>query len=150
MKLIIRPFAAADQAAAEALIFAGLAERWGRLDPSLNEDVRDIAGNYQNGCFLVAVADEKLVGTGALIPETTGVMRIVRMSVAKTVRRQGVGQAILERLIVEARARECRRLLCETTKSWTDAIAFYQQNGFHTAHVDDHDHHFYLTLNQKN
>src|SRR6478736_3198226 len=123
-RFVLRPFEPADQAAAQALIVAGLAERWGTLDPTLNPDLRDIATSYGEAVFLVAVAGDAVIGTGALIHEAPGVARIVRMSVAATWRRRGAGRAILTALCEEARAAGYRHVVLETTSSWTDAIAF--------------------------
>jgi len=40
--LLFRRFEPKDQAAVQALILAGLRDRWGSLDPSLNRDLHDI------------------------------------------------------------------------------------------------------------
>lgn len=129
----VRRVRAGDQAAARALILAGLAEHWGALDPTLNPDLDDIAATYGAGVFLVAVADEdgaeRIVGTRALQPVDAMTGQIVRMSVARAARRQEVGRQILDALLAEARARGMRRIVLETTANWADAIAFYRCAG---------------------
>lgn len=145
-ELQIRPFTPADQAAAKALILRGLEEHWGILDLTRNPDLNDIATSYADGVFLVALQGEDLVGTGALMPETDGVGRIVRMSVATALRRHGLGKAILDGLCAAARQRGYRQLVLETTKTWDDAIGFYTRYGFQTVSMDDEDRHFALDL----
>ncbi|BCX05682.1 MAG: hypothetical protein KatS3mg053_3620 [Candidatus Roseilinea sp.] len=145
-ELIIARFTPADQPAARTLILAGLQERWGVLDPSLNPDLDDIAVSYAEGVFVVARLAGQLVGTGALLPEGERIGRIVRMSVARRHRRCGIGARILQALLDEARARGYHTIVLETTETWDDAIAFYMQHGFRIVARRDGEVHFALTL----
>ncbi len=131
---MIRPFQPKDQIAAKNLILAGLEERWGALDPDKNPDLDDIGRAYGRGRFLAAECGGEIVGTGALLLEDGGYGRIVRMSVAKEKRRQGIATAILNELIAFARQSGCTHLTLETTADWTDAIQFYLNNGFTITH----------------
>ena len=137
----IRPFQPTDQQAAQQLILTGLAEHWGSLDPTLNPDLDDIATNYAHGTFLVAVLDGEVVGTGAIVPENEN-GRIVRMSVAKAKRRQGIATVILNALIQIAQENQYQQIVLETTSTWEDAISFYQRSGFTITHHADGDTHF--------
>jgi putative acetyltransferase len=132
----IRPFAPADQAPAQQLILAGLGEHWGAIDFSLNQDLNDIGHTYANGTFLVATFDDKIIGTGALLPAMEGTGQIVRMSVHREWRRQGIGRRLLDALIQAARQRGYRRLLLETTSSWQEVVQFYRRYGFSITHYD--------------
>ena len=127
-----RPFSPTDQAAAKQLILAGLAEHWGELDLSLNPDLNDIQASYidSGGMFLVVEADDKLIGTGALLPEGNNAARIVRVSVHKDYRRLGIGVAITEALVESARQAGYTKVLVETTDTWEPAIRLYQDFGF--------------------
>ena len=145
-KVTLRPFHPTDQAAAQQLILDGLAGHWGALDPTRNPDLHDIGAGYAAGVFLVAVQNGRLIGTGALMPEAPGVARIVRMSVAREMRRRGIGRAILEALLATAHARGCRQVVLETTATWQEAIAFYERHGFRRVAVRDGDVHFVLDL----
>jgi putative acetyltransferase len=139
----VRRFRAEDQAAARALILAGLAEHWGTLDPTLNPDLDDIAATYAAGVVYVAVTpDGAIVGTGALRPVDATTGEIVRMSVAREARRQGVGRRILGALLDEARARGMTRAILETTATWEGARAFYRSAGFEITHYADGDVYF--------
>ena len=144
--MVIRPFRRSDEAAARRLILDGLRERWGELDEAKNPDLDDIANSYADGRFLVACLRDEVIGTGALILEAAGVGRIVRMSVARSRRREGVGTRMLEALLEEARAGGYRRVVLETTATWEDAIAFYRWHGFRRVAVRDGDAHFVREL----
>ena len=128
----IRPFRPTDQSAAQQLILDGLQEHWGTLDPTLNPDLNDITASYlQAGhAFFVVEEDGALIGTGGLLNEAPGVGRIVRVSVSPAQRRRGLGRAISEFLITNARQRGCHTLLVETTATWTAAIRLYETCGF--------------------
>jgi N-acetylglutamate synthase-like GNAT family acetyltransferase len=71
---------------------AGLEEHWGVLDPTKNPDLEDIGLTYADAIFLVAQQNNKIIGTGALIPKPDGTAEIVRMSVAADWRRKGIGR----------------------------------------------------------
>lgn len=144
--LTIQPFTPPDQSAAKSLILAGLAERWGQLDPSLNPDLDDIATQYAKAIFLVAYQDSLLVGTGALVDEDERTGRVTRMSVAPTHRRQGLGTQILDKLIQHGTKKGFVRIVLETTPTWHSAITFYERYGFRTTHLADGDRHFELLL----
>jgi GNAT superfamily N-acetyltransferase len=132
--VILRDFQPEDQAAARALILAGLAERWGWLDPQRNPDLEDIARSYDGAVILVAYLEGRLVGTGALVPRSEDEAEIVRMSVASDLRRQGVGGRILAELLGRARMLGIRRVVLETTATWGDAVDFYLKHGFRITH----------------
>ena len=129
--LIIEELDVANQHRAAELVRAGLAERWGRLDPDLNPDLDDMVTAYHGGrTILVLDVSRRPVGTGTLMPQSSSDAEIVRMAVAPTARRQGVGRLIVDELINTARRWEADRVVLETTSTWTDAVSFYQRCGF--------------------
>ena len=139
MLTTLRPFTPADQQAARALILEGLGERFGYIDETRNPDVDDIAAEYlaQGHVFLVAEQAGALVGTGALRcepdePDGTDAMpcQLVRVSVRRDLRHQGIARALVAALLTEARARGRRRVWVETNAGWRDAIALYERLGF--------------------
>lgn len=144
--ITLLPFQPADQQAVRDLILAGLAEHWGTLDPARNPDLKDIAASYTGAVFLVARQAGRIIGCGALVPRTVETAGIVRMSVAADVRRQGVGCLILTALCDHARAGGFRRVVLETTATWTEVIAFYLRFGFRITHHQDDDVYFLLEL----
>ena len=130
-RFVIREFQADDQAPAQELILAGLREHWGdAFDPAQNPDLDDIAATYAAGVFLIAFSGVRLVGTGALIPENQTVARILRMSVAADLRRQGLGSQLLQALCDQARERGYSEIILETTSTWEGVKAFYLDFGF--------------------
>ena len=143
-RIQVRPFQPSDQTLTKKLILAGLADHWGTLDPTLNPDLNDITHSYRGETFLLAVQGEEIIGCGALIEEEgmAGYGRIVRMSVKKENRRQGLGQLILHHLQLAAQQRHFHKIVLETTQTWLDVVAFYQANGFQIIGHQDGDTHF--------
>lgn len=144
--ILIRPFHPADQSEVKDLILAGLAEHWGSLDPSRNPDLDDITTSYAGALFLVAHLDDRLVGTGALIPRCSTMAEIVRMSVAKSYRRRRIGRLILIRLLDHAQQAGYEQVILETTATWQEAVEFYKANGFLLTHYQAGDVYFRLDL----
>lgn len=141
--MIIRPFAAVDQEQARALILQGLGEHFGFIDPTLNPDLDDITAycRARDGYFLVVENRGDLVGTGALILEAENTGRIVRMSVHRSFRRQGIARRLVAELLAEARRRGYGRVVVETNDDWRDAITLYERCGFrHYAHRNGEAH----------
>ncbi len=144
--ITLTPFRREDQQAVRSLILAGMAEHWGAVDESLNPDLNDIAGSYAGAVFLVARQGQRVVGTGALASGLDGTAEVKRMSVAADLRRQGLGKRILTALIEQARARGCRRVILETTSTWTEVIEFYLDYGFRVTHTCEGDTYFIFEL----
>lgn len=142
----ISPFQPEDQEEAKNLVLAGLVEHWGFLDPTLNPDLNDIAATYADGIFLIARQDHRIVGTGALLPRSDDTAEIMRMSVSSTLRRSGLGSAILQRLVEYAKTRGYHKLVLETTSTWLEVIEFYLKLGFQITHHQDGDTYFVLNL----
>ena len=133
-QLIFRDFAPNDQAPVKALVLAGMAQRYGDIDPSLNPDLNDIHKHYvqQAASFIIVEVAGEMVGCGALILENGSreVGRIVRVSVRADQQRRGYGRQISQRLIEIAEARGFARLLVETNDDWDSALRLYQSLGF--------------------
>jgi putative acetyltransferase len=145
----ISAFVPQDQPETKALILAGLIEHWGILDPTVNPDLEDIAQYYDSEIFLLAKKDGKIIGTGALIRENAQTGRVVRMSVAKDMRRFRIGSRLLEALCAAARTRGYRQLVLETTTSWQDAKEFYLNFGFNITGYAEGNTHFKLSLEDR-
>jgi GNAT superfamily N-acetyltransferase len=146
--VIILPFQPENQAEVKNVILAGLAEHWGTIDPSKNPDLNDICSTYANAIFLVAWLQNRIIGTGALVPKSNNTAEVVRMSVAADMRRQGIASQILQRLCDHARSRGYRRLVLETTETWHEVIEFYKRFGFQITHSLNGDVYFALDLSQ--
>jgi len=144
--LEFRPFQPEDQDEVKNLILSGLVDHWGKLDPTKNPDLNNIAHSYADAIFLVARLDGRIVGTGALVPRAGGTAEIVRMSVASDLRRMGIGKRILLELIHRAKARGFSCIILETTAKWAEVIAFYQSMGFRLTHLVNGDQYFEMDL----
>lgn len=146
--LLIRPFDARDQEAARRLILEGLGEHFGSIDEARNPDLIDIAASYlaPGHVFVVAQIGARLVGTGALVAAGEGVGRIVRVTVSREHRRQGIGSALVEHLVQTARHCGMTHMQVETLKDWTDAIGLYHSCGFREYEQGDVDTRMALDL----
>lgn len=142
----ILPFHSENQESVQNLILAGLEEYWGTLDENKNPDLQNITETYQNGIFLVAWLDNETVGTGAFMPRSIETVEVVRMSVSRHMRRQGIGQQMLAALCSRAYQRGFKQVILETTATWQNAIAFYKTFGFQITHYSDGDVYFALDL----
>lgn len=143
----IRPFNRKYQNAVNNLINEGLGEHWGTIDPSKNQDLDDIEASYKDGDFFVALLDNEVVGTGAIIHSSKQVAEIVRMSVSPKYRRMGIGHSILDQLVTTAITKGYKKVILETTASWTDVIRFYEVYGFKFTHEINGDRYFELIIN---
>jgi|TARA_Y100000310_G_C20518796_1_gene732598 GNAT superfamily N-acetyltransferase len=144
--MTIVPFSARMQREAEKLVVDGLVERWGFNDPEKNPDLRDISDAYRGGEFFVGLLDGRIVATGAVVQESHSVARIMRMSVVRELRGEGLGKAMLTHLEQVARSRGCHTSVLETTADWSDAINFYRSQGYAVEGYANGDAHFRKAL----
>lgn len=144
----IRPFDPGDQDEVRALVLSGLADHWGELDPTLNPDLNDIAGWYgpRGGYTIVLEVDGVIAGTATMYEKAASTAELVRMSVSREHRGQGIGKRLVRALADEARRRGYAALECETTDTWDDAIGLYTASGFAIIDRRDGDVFFRLDL----
>lgn len=126
----LRDFQRQDQDEVRRLILQGLRDHWGAIDESLNPDLDDIAASYDSGRTIVAERSGGLVGTGTVLPVAPAVAEIRRMSVHASFRRRGVGRAITRELVETARRWSAKKVVLETSSTWTDVVQFYVASGF--------------------
>jgi predicted GNAT family N-acyltransferase len=89
-----------------------------RVPPEIEMDDRDAVCVHA-----LAYAQGRAVGTGRLLPDG----HIGRMAVLKESRSLGVGGAILERLVEEARRSGMKEVVLSAQ---THALGFYRRHGF--------------------
>ncbi|XVU23531.1 GNAT family N-acetyltransferase [Actinoplanes sp. CA-054009] len=82
------------------------------------------------GRLLVARDGDRVVGVGALKPVDADVAEIKRMYVRPEARKQGVGRAILVRLLADAREIGYRTARLETVAFMREAHVLYRSLGF--------------------
>lgn len=132
---MIEELSETNQHEAADLVRAGLAERWGRLDPHANPDLDDLLAAVGDGrTILVRTDDGRIAGTGTLVPRSDSTAEVVRMSVVESARRLGIGRLIVDELLATACRWGVERVTLETTSTWTDAIDFYRRCGFVVTH----------------
>ncbi len=95
------------------------------LDPSLTTDV-----SPSNELFLVARIDGIAVGCGCLERTAPGTGDINRMWLSPEGHGQGLGRAMLDRLVSEARRFGIGQVRLETNQELTEAIDLYRSAGF--------------------
>ncbi|MGN6271627.1 MAG: ribosomal protein S18-alanine N-acetyltransferase [Protaetiibacter sp.] len=90
----------------------------------------ELAGRH--GYYLVAVddADAVLGYAGLLAPRGSGQADVQTIAVAESARRQGIGAALLDALLAEARARGAREVFLEVRADNPAAEALYASRGF--------------------
>ena len=138
----VAPLKTEDASAVRQLLIAGLTERWGSYEASFNPDIEGFPGSYADTLVLVAKQAGVIVGTGTLRQTGASRAEIVRMSVAASSRRTGIGSLILSDLLKFARKRAVHEVSLETTSSWSSAIKFYVRHGFLKTHEQGDDSYF--------
>ena len=133
-----RPGADADAAAALMVAYLTwghqrLREEYGIEEAPSNPAhvVASLAG-YQppGGTLLIAERDGRAVGVGALRRLGADVAEVKRMYVAPEARSLHLGSALLDRLILTARAWNARVLRLDTVRFMADAQRLYRSRGF--------------------
>jgi GNAT superfamily N-acetyltransferase len=83
------------------------------------------------GRLLLARSEGQMAGIACMKKLTEDIGEIKRMYVRPAVRRQGIGRALVSRLLAEARAIGYRRIRLDSTRFMKDAHALYRSFGFH-------------------
>ncbi len=129
-----RPGRTSDADALRALIF-GILHEYG-LPPSpdgTDADLSDVEAAYarQGGWFEVLLgADQSPVGSVGLFPLRPGTWELRKMYLAAAERGRGLGRALLQRAMDEARRRGAVRITLETATALTEALRLYERAGF--------------------
>jgi GNAT superfamily N-acetyltransferase len=129
ISVAVEPFDSADARRLIAALDAHLASRYApdqMFGPNLNqEQVKPGLGT-----FLVARADGRAIGCGALRRRDTTTSEVKRMYVEPEQRGRGVARAILAHLEAAARELGTHRLVLETGIYQAEAIGLYRRAGF--------------------
>ncbi|OGE32847.1 hypothetical protein A3C59_04350 [Candidatus Daviesbacteria bacterium RIFCSPHIGHO2_02_FULL_36_13] len=83
-----------------------------------------------NGDFLVATNEGKVIGMGALMKVSDDKAEVKRMRVSPDSQRQGLGKAILDRLEQRAKELGYKTLELDTSINQPAAQEFYMKNGY--------------------
>ncbi|MEJ6595172.1 GNAT family N-acetyltransferase [Parasphingorhabdus sp.] len=97
----------------------------------------------KGGQIIVALVDNRVVGTGAILPphhdpgDGRQWLEIIKMAAQKDLRGQGIGRAVLYALIGEARSMDADAIWLETNAELKAAIRLYERCGFRHLASDD-------------
>jgi putative acetyltransferase len=129
---LVRPALPEDGAVAQDLVFAILRSYGITPDPEgLDADVVTF-GQPGNGALdeLVAVAHGRVVGLVSLSEKRDGVGWLSKLFLDATLRRQGIGRALLAGAVDCARARGLHRVELRTRTLFREAVALYEATGW--------------------
>lgn len=85
--------------------------------------------------WVARTSDDEIVGHLQAVPREAGLWEVTNTAVAEHARGQGIGRALLERAVDEARAARVTRLILATATADVGNLRFYQRCGFRMTHV---------------
>lgn len=108
------------------------------LEDSDREQLEELETSIldKGGRIIVALLDDMVVGTGAILPphhdpgDGRKWLEIVKMAARKDLRGKGIGQAVMNALIAQARAMNADAIWLETNGNLEAAIRLYERSGF--------------------
>ena len=135
MPLEIRPYDPKDKDGVRDLILPIQRDEFGiEITYADQPDLQDIETFYRRGSgeFWVAVSDDRVVGTIALIDIGNHQAALRKMFVDAAFRGKDAGVAfqLLERLLAHARQEGLKEVYLGTTSSFLAAHRFYEKSGF--------------------
>ncbi len=86
--------------------------------------------NAQETDVLVAIYDNKIVGTASITMENKGNLHIRSMAVKPDYQGKGIGWRVLQEINQLAKKRQCNTITLECFKPLTKAISLYEKFGF--------------------
>jgi ribosomal protein S18 acetylase RimI-like enzyme len=127
----IVPFGA-EHAAAFARLNRTWLEEHAILEPADEAQLDDPFGTIvaRGGTILVALLDDVVVGTAAVLPHAPDEMELVKLTVEARLRGRGVGRRLVHACIEEARARSSHRLVLVSSSLLQSALRLYESLGF--------------------
>ena len=132
------------------VMLAKLEEHWECVDSSITPDLNNISEGYAQAIFIIGEQEERIVGTGVLVPRSTDTAEIVQMSVSSDMCWSSVSTIILHKLCEESIQHGFSRIMLETRTIWNDMIAFFEHFGFQLTReegaISDHSRYFVLDL----
>lgn len=97
------------------------------------DDMKHVEEHYfQNGGhFLVALDDDKVIGSGAVRKFDATTAELKRMWLLEEYHGKGIGYQVIMQLFDFSRTKGYKRIMLQTSPEQTRAIAFYKKLGFH-------------------
>jgi len=99
---------------------------------SFEREMAEFPGEYQppSGCVLVAEADDRIVGCVCLRQFEPGICEMKRLYVIPAYHGQGLGRALAQAVIIQARTMGYDRMRLDTLAGMHAARALYRSLGF--------------------
>jgi len=130
-KVVVRAAAPHDSRAAQDIVFASLRAFGIEPEPhGLDADVMTFGAARDGTTELVAEIDRSVVGLAVVNPRKPGVGYLSKLFVDAEQRKRGVGRALLDAAVSDARRRGLSRLELQTRKIFEDAIRLYEVSGW--------------------
>lgn len=89
------------------------------------------------GYICLAVLNNEVVGTSALIREHDQVFELAKMSVAPSHRGLGISKLLIEKCLDKARALDAKKLVLFSNSQLQTALRLYTQYGFQHVPIED-------------
>jgi putative acetyltransferase len=89
------------------------------------------------GAIYLAMADEQVVGSAALIHEHNGIFELAKMAVAKEFRQKGISKLLLEKCLNKAKELKASRIVLFSNHQLKAALGLYEKFGFKYIPVED-------------
>ncbi|MGH7483468.1 MAG: GNAT family N-acetyltransferase [Longimicrobiales bacterium] len=107
-------------------------ERYDLMEPAEEEQLADPKKYFvdRGGQIFVALHDDHVIGTCAVIPHGVGEVELAKLTVAPEFRGQGIARRLVEHCISWARERGVRRLLLVSNSQLQAALRLYESLGF--------------------
>ncbi len=113
------------------LVRSCLAEFGRTLDEDdYDKELFDIENGYAGGAFLVAVSNERIVGTAGLAYVEPGVAMLNKMYIHPDCRGMGIGRNLLNGILAAAEEAGFRKIVLETLREMAAAQSLYESVGF--------------------
>ncbi len=121
--ILVRPFSPTDMPWIMDIVRQSLGETY---PPSLYLTVHNL---WQEG-FLVLQVDGVVAGFVAAVPSGERIARVLMLAVRPDRREMGYGQRLMAELYIKSIAKGYDTITLEVRKSNSDAISFYERQGF--------------------
>jgi putative acetyltransferase len=128
-----------DREAVRQLVHNALREYGLTPDPDhADRGLEDIEASFQDGWFKVLLSPEaNIVGCVGLLPLSETTCELVKMFLAPDQRGRGLGKALMDMFLKEARAAGYQEIELETDTSLKEAVQLYQKYGFRERNEDN-------------
>lgn len=91
----------------------------------------------RGGFIWLAIADNKVVGSAALMKEHDGEYELAKMAVIADYRGKGIGKLLIETCLAKAREIKAKKILLFSNHQLQTALKLYEKYGFYHVAVEN-------------